>query len=145
MHINGSPSTNAQKSGAALHHSFGNADFKVFERIFEELTVAQTDLNDPETAPGEIDRVLKECWLQSRPVYINLPTDMVEKVVDGRGLTKPLDLTYPANDVEEEGLVTARILKRLYAAKKPVLVLDGCIRRARVSPKALYREIAWLT
>ncbi|KAF8858416.1 pyruvate decarboxylase [Acephala macrosclerotiorum] len=132
VHINGSPSTKAQKSKATLHHSFGNGDFKVFERVFQELTIAQTDLSDPETAPAEIDRVLTECWIQSRPVYINLPTNMVEKAVDGSGLEKPLDLSYPGNDVEEEGLVTARILKRLYAAQKPVLLLDGCIRRARL-------------
>ncbi|CZR52292.1 related to Pyruvate decarboxylase [Phialocephala subalpina] len=132
VHINGAPSTKVQKSKASIHHSFGNGDFKVFERVFQELTVAHTDLSDPETAPAEIDRVLRECWIQSRPIYINLPTDMVEKAVDGSGLKTPLDLSYPVNDVEEEGLVTARILKRLYAAQKPVLILDGCIRRARL-------------
>ncbi len=138
VHINGAPSTHSQNAKQALHHTFGNGDFKVFQRVFEQLTVAQADLCDPETAPTEIDRVLRECWIQSRPVYIQLPTDMVDKPVDGTSLKQPLDLSYPENDKEEEDSVTKIILTKLYEAQRPVLLLDGCIRPSRVSTTFLW-------
>jgi TPP-dependent 2-oxoacid decarboxylase len=37
------------------------------------VTSAQTILNDPESAPREIDRVLSVCLTKLSPVYISLP------------------------------------------------------------------------
>lgn len=116
-----------------LHHTFGNGDFGVFRQVAEQITVAQADLCEPTTTIKEIDRVLRECWIQSRPVYIQLPTDMVDKLVDGTTLDT-LDLSYPKNNKEEEDEVVGRILHRLYRTQCAVLLIDGAVRRTRVSP-----------
>jgi indolepyruvate decarboxylase len=46
-------------------------------RIFREITCAQAVLDDPASAPGEIARVLRAATDYSRPVYIEVPRDMV--------------------------------------------------------------------
>jgi indolepyruvate decarboxylase len=75
VHIVGGPSTDAQGSRRALHHSLGDGDFEHFLRISREITCAQASLR-PATATREIDRVLIEVREQKRPGYLLLPTDV---------------------------------------------------------------------
>ena len=58
-----------------LHHKV--REFDTQKKVFEQLTVASTVLNDPQTAFQEIDRVLHAALRYKRPVYIELPRDMV--------------------------------------------------------------------
>ena len=55
-------------------------DFRTQIDVFEKFTIAGTDLSDPLTAFAEIDRVLDACDRFKRPVYIELPRDMVHVV-----------------------------------------------------------------
>ena len=48
--------------------------------VFEKLCVAGAVLSDPVTAFREIDRVLDACARFKRPVYLELPRDMVDVV-----------------------------------------------------------------
>lgn len=96
------------------------------------ITIAQTNLMDPTTAPAEIDRVLQACYVNSRPVYIQLPADMVIEEVDAKLLDTPVDVKPPQSDRETENLATEIILRKLYAAKRPTLLLDAGAQRHRV-------------
>jgi pyruvate decarboxylase len=40
VHIVGTPPTASQASGAILHHTLGNGDFRVFENMFKQITVS---------------------------------------------------------------------------------------------------------
>jgi pyruvate decarboxylase len=124
VHIVGTPSTSLQSSGRVLHHSLGDGNFKVFADIYKAVTVAQADLLDPVTAPNEIDRVLQTCCIKSRPVYIQIPTDMVHKMVDSTALKEPINLS-PLLDKDVEADVVSRILAELYASKRPCILVDG--------------------
>lgn len=88
-------------------------------------------LNHQHEAATLIDNAIRECILQSRPVYISLPSDMVQKKIDGDRLNTPLDLEYPPNDQEAEDYVVDVVLKYLQAAKNPVIVVDACAIRHR--------------
>lgn len=132
VHVVGVPSTTSQRDGMILHHSLGNGDFRVFANMFAHVTVAQTMLDDAGKACQEIDRVLQECWISSRPIYVQLPTDMVLQQVDSARLKEPLDLEYPSNDPVVEDVVVKKILGRLYSAKRPLILVDGCAIRHRV-------------
>ena len=131
VHIVGYPSTVSQKNGALLHHTLGNGDFTVFSRMSKEISCAVSMLNDQHEAAVLIDNAIRECYLQSRPVYISLPSDMVTKKIDGDRLNTPLDLEYPPNDPEAEDYVVDVVLKSLHAAKNPVIVVDACAIRHR--------------
>ena len=133
VHIVGYPTTAAQKDGMLLHHTLGNGDFRVFSRMSREISCAVALLRDPHDAAVLIDDAIRECHLHSRPVYIALPTDMVEKSVEGDRLNTPLDLKHPPNDPEKEDYVVDVVLKYLHAAKKPIILVDACAIRHRVS------------
>ena len=88
VHIVGCPSTTLQKKEALLHHTLGNGDFHVFKDMSSPISHKQVYLDDPATAPAEIDRVLSDAWTHSSPVYIMIPTDTVSKDVSGTAVPK---------------------------------------------------------
>lgn len=96
------------------------------------LSCAVSELNNPTTAADLIDHAIRECYLQSRPVYITLPTDMVKKQVEGARLDTPLDLEFAENDKEKEDYCVQDALRYLNEAKNPVIVVDACAIRHHV-------------
>ena len=132
VHIAGCPSTISQKNGMLLHHTLGNGDFNVFSNMSREVSCAVSHLDDANEASLLIDNAIRECFLQSRPVYIRLPTDIVQKKVEGARLSTPLDLNYPENDKEKEDYVVNVVLKYINEAKDPMILVDACAIRHRV-------------
>lgn len=132
VHIVGCPSTLSQRNGMLLHHTLGNGDFNVFANMSSQIACDMARLNKPAEIAGQIDHALRECWIRSRPVYIMLPTDMVEKKVEGARLDTPIDLAEPQNEQEREDYVVDVVLKYLHAAKSPIILVDACAIRHRV-------------
>ena len=119
-----------------MHHSLGNGDFRLFAEMYQKVTVAQANLRDAATATAQIDRCIRECVLHSRPVYLELPTNMVKAQVSAAALEIPLDLSIPLNDEGFEDTEVDLILGKMYASKQPFIVVDGCTSRYGVSEEA---------
>lgn len=115
--ISGSPGLRERKVGALLHHMV--RDFRTQIDVFEKFTIAGTELSDPLTAFSEIDRVLDACDRFKRPVYIELPRDMVHvvpPVAHGfAGVTRQHDPDATREAIRET-------IDRLASAKNPVIV-----------------------
>jgi TPP-dependent 2-oxoacid decarboxylase len=73
--ISGAPGLREQRNDPLLHHKARAFDTQL--KVFEQLTVAQAVLDNPETACQEINRVLGAAICYRRPVYIEIPRDMV--------------------------------------------------------------------
>src|ERR1700733_7216909 len=73
--ISGAPGLNERDKNPLLHHKV--RDFNTQQRVFDEITVASAALEDPDTAFAEIDRVLHAAVRYKRPVYLELPRDLV--------------------------------------------------------------------
>ena len=73
--ISGSPGIKERRKDPLLHHKVKNFDTQ--SKVFEEITVASVLINNPETAAREIDRILNAALRYKRPVYIELPRDIV--------------------------------------------------------------------
>src|SRR3954470_13348096 len=73
--ISGAPGRAESRSGLLLHHQGRTLDTQY--RVYQEITCAQARLDDAGRAPADIARVLRAAVEQSRPVYIELPRDMV--------------------------------------------------------------------
>src|SRR5438093_3043551 len=86
--ISGAPGIGEREKNPLLHHKV--REFDTQKKVFEQLTVASTVLSDPQTAFQEIDRVLHAALRYKRPVYIELPRDMVN--VPGIAHYTPLDM-----------------------------------------------------
>ena len=132
VHIVGYPSVVSQRDGALLHHTLGNGDFTVFQKVFSNISCAVSMLNSPADAAMLIDNAIRECYVQSRPVYISLPTDMIAQKVEGERLKTPIDLRFKPNDPEAEDYVVDVVVKYLKEAKNPVVLFDACTLRHHV-------------
>jgi len=135
--ISGGPGKGESSSGLLLHHQAKTLDSQY--RIFEEITCDRVVLDDAERAPADIARVLGNCLKHSRPVYIEIPRDMVAVPCAG---VPPL----AAAPVDAEALAACadEVLQRLAAAERPVLMVDVEVRRYGLEAKVaeLARRLA---
>src|ERR1041385_7491232 len=72
--ISGAPGMKEREKKPLLHHKV--REFDTQKKVFDELTIASTVLDDPQTARAEIDRVINAALRFKRPVYIELPRDI---------------------------------------------------------------------
>ena len=122
--ISGAPGLNEREKNPLLHHKV--RDFNTQQRVFDEITVASAALEDPDTAFSEIDRVLHAAVRFKRPVYLELPRDLV--TAPGRPDHRARDL-HEASDphVLAEALAEATAL--LNQARQPVVLADVEVHR----------------
>ena len=115
--ISGAPGTNERIKKPLLHHKV--RDFDTQLKVFEQLTVASTVLNDPQTACREIDRVFSAALRYKRPVYIELPRDMI--CVSANPSQQPQEAmrSSDANALQE---ALHEAIDIINAAKKPVII-----------------------
>jgi indolepyruvate decarboxylase len=73
--LSGAPGIAERKKDPLLHHKVRNFDTQ--RKIFEEITVGATVLDNPDTAASEIDRLLDLARRYHRPVYIEVPRDLM--------------------------------------------------------------------
>ncbi len=135
--ISGAPGAREAGLGMGLHHQVKRLDSQ--RLVYNEVTCAQAILNDPATAPAEIARVLTAARERSRPVYIELPRDMVDAEV---GEVPAYAETPP--DLEAAQACAQEIMTRLKAAERPALLLGVEVRRYGLEDKvaALSRRLA---
>ena len=115
--ITGAPGISERTKNALLHHTV--RDFDTQRRVFDEVTIASAVLGDPTTACHEVDRVLSLALQFKRPVYIELPRDMVFKPVGC-----PHVYTPPKQVSDQNTLLSALAEATLLinSAKQPVII-----------------------
>jgi pyruvate decarboxylase len=105
IHVVGQTTKGMQDNHMMIHHSIGNKpDHQLYNKASTGLRYAAAELWDIKTAPTEIDRVIRECFLKSGPVYIFLPLDLSSEEVDASLLDTPIN-TKP--DIDEAAQKTA--------------------------------------
>lgn len=126
--ISGAPGAGEWRNGLLLHHQTKTIDSQL--AIFREITCDQVVLDNPARAPADIARVLQSCLTHSRPVYIELPRDLV---------TAPCAAVTPApapgHDREALDACVDELLARLASAKSPVLMVGIEIKRFGLEEK----------
>ncbi|KAL4940071.1 hypothetical protein BDV06DRAFT_197488 [Aspergillus oleicola] len=147
VHIVGTPVRQSQESRALIHHTFNDGEYQRFDRMQEHITVAQAILTDHRTAPAEIDRVLRECLLHSRPVRIAIPLDMVSLRVPKLALETKLSLPLPSRQPKIEEKALKAVADRIYSAKKPIILVDGEVRYAKIIDEVdhIVKSTGWPT
>lgn len=130
--ISGAPGIREREKNPLLHHKV--RDFDTQKKVFEQITVASTVLDDPDTALAEIDRVLHAAIRYKRPVYIELPRDMA--TVPGLPHHRTPEF-HEASDplVLQEALTEA--VGMINAATKPVVLADVELHRFGLQQEVL--------
>lgn len=126
--ISGAPGAAERTSGYLLHHQAKTLDSQL--AIFREITCDQVVLDDPARAPQDLARVLANCLAQSRPVYIELPRDLVNAPC-----ARAPRLTAPRVNPDTLAACAAAVFARLSLAAAPVLLVGVEIRRYGIEKK----------
>jgi len=120
--ISGAPGSRETRGSLTLHHQVKRPDSQF--AIYQEITCDQASLDDPATAPADIARVLRSCIVHARPVYLELPRDVVfapcAPVVPQP--EEPFDPQAVAACADE-------IMERIARAARPVMMVGVEIRR----------------
>ncbi len=124
VHIVGTPARHVQDARALVHHTFNDGEYGRFAKMHAHVTVAQANLLDPRTAPDQIDAIIQQCLIHSRPVYIQVPVDMVATHVSADNLKTKIELPHPLRSKDEAAALTA-VLDRIYACERPMILVDG--------------------
>ncbi len=127
--VSGGPEMSLRRPGLHLHHVI--KDFESQLRILREVTVDAAILDDPESAPDTIDRVLEKIVATKRPGYLEVPRDRVSSQVAApagplvvrRDEEKAREASGAIDELADE------IGAMLASARRPVLYVGVGIRR----------------
>jgi indolepyruvate decarboxylase len=120
--ISGAPGRREGRGGLQLHHQVKRLDSQY--ALYREITCDQASLHDATNAPAEIARVLRSCLTQSRPVYLELPRDVVFD--ECRPVAR---LPEPAFDPAAVAACADEVMERLGRAARPVMMVGVEVRR----------------
>jgi indolepyruvate decarboxylase len=121
--ISGGPGASDRSTGLLVHHQAKQLSSQI--QMFKEVTFDQVILDDPATAPEAIARVLRNCIIESRPVYIEVPRDKVFEVCsEVPELNTELEV-----DAEALNACAEEIIERVQQATSPVMMVGVEIRR----------------
>nr|WP_319516637.1 thiamine pyrophosphate-binding protein [uncultured Cohaesibacter sp.] len=124
--ISGAPPLYAMEGRLRIHHSLAEGNFDNVMNSVREFTVAQTRLT-PANAAFEIDRILKICWIERQPVFIQIPSNISHLLINAP--EGPLDLSIPESDSESLESALALVLKHLQQAERPAVLIDMDVDR----------------
>ena len=122
--ISGAPGLKEREKNPLLHHKV--REFDTQAKVFKQLTIASTVLTDPQTAFHEIDRVLHAALRYKRPVYIELPRDIVG--VAGIAHHRPLEV-HEASNPRTLRAALAEATALINRARRPVILADVEVHR----------------
>jgi indolepyruvate decarboxylase len=122
--ISGAPGVKEREKNPLLHHKV--RDFDTQKKVFEQLTVASTVLDDPQTAFQEIDRVLNAALRYKRPAYIELPRDVI--ALPGHPHYQPRTIPETSNARTLKAAL-ADAAEMINAARQPVIIADVELHR----------------
>ncbi|WP_455389646.1 thiamine pyrophosphate-binding protein, partial [Petrachloros mirabilis] len=123
--LTGSPGLSERIRMPYMHHMV--RDFSTQREVFERMTVASISLDDPTTAEREMDRAFAALLRYRRPIYIEIPRDLVHTPL-GHPL-RPLCLDDEPSDPAALEEAISEVRAMLAAAKRPAILAGAEIGR----------------
>jgi pyruvate decarboxylase len=127
IHIVAKPSLQAQENKLCVHHTLGDGDFTAFEEMSRKVSCLTVNIDNAQTAPFLIDEAIRTCWVQSRPVSVFIPCDMVRVPIARHVLNSQpvLDRTMPRDDMLQHGRLVDAVVNEVRQATNPVVLVGG--------------------
>ena len=130
VHLVGVPSRRAMRdhnSRRPIHHSI-DGRMEIYADMAKNVTCAQAYLHRIEnanTAAEAYDEALETAILKSKPVYVSLPSDMVDMPISADVLDGSLRLSPPTNDLHREEALVDRLVDKLRQSQRPLIIADA--------------------
>jgi indolepyruvate decarboxylase len=125
--LSGGPGRAERRRGIHVHHQVKSFESQI--KIYQEVTEYAAILDDPETAAGHVSRAIDVAAKLKRPVYLEIPRDMVFAEIEPVSSRPALERSIDEGAVEEAVL---EIVGRLHAAERPVLIVGVEVHRFRL-------------
>ncbi len=124
--ISGGPKVSEHRQHHLLHHTIG--DLNLQSDIYKKIAAASAILLNPEEAPQQIDETIAACLRFRRPVYIEIPTDIVAKPCKAPAGVLRVDTVIPSDPeaLEESVCEAAGMLEH---AKAPAILAGVEVHR----------------
>jgi indolepyruvate decarboxylase len=130
--LSGGPGVKERRERDLLHHKVKTFDTQ--RRVYEEVTIYAATLDNPATADAQIHHALDYAMTFKRPVYLEIPRDMVyAEIEEAEHLPPPLKQTAP-NALAE---AVAETLEMLNRAKSPVILACVEVHRFGLQDKVV--------
>jgi len=121
--ISGAPGTDERGKKILFHHQAKDVDSQL--KVFREVSAYQTVLDDPETAPEEVEKALTIAAELASPVYIEIPRNQVFKKC-----RRPSTALFRMEEDKAAAKEAAReIAEKLRRARSPVLMVGVEVQR----------------
>ncbi len=125
IHIAGVPKTSFIEKNIIVHHNFSNPNYYLFENAYKNVVETTAYLNF-ENAKKEIDRVFNVFVNEKKPVYIAIPVDVCEFLIDDYGFDK---IEYKKSDEKALNETVSEIISLIEKAKNPIIFFDYLCKR----------------
>jgi indolepyruvate decarboxylase len=126
--VSGAPGRKDREKDPLLHHKVKT--FETQRRIYDEVTVASTVLLDEQRAASEIVRCVEACLRHKRPVYIEVPHDIVDREIPIAGLPPAAP---EKSDPHALDAALSETVSLIRAAKRPVILAGVELARYRTA------------
>ena len=126
--VSGAPGRKDREKDPLLHHKVKT--FETQRRVYDEVTVATTVLLDEQRAASEIVRCVEACLRYKRPVYIEVPHDMVGREIPTAVVTHAASTE---SDPHTLAAALAETLSLIRTAKKPVILAGVELKRFQMA------------
>ena len=130
--LTGGPGEDERAHGILLHHQVKSFESQL--NVFREVTQFQAVLNDPAQAAEQVRRAIDVARLFHRPVYLEVPRDMVDRPIE---ISTPRVVSVPENPgaVAE---AAAEIGRKIREASSPILVVGVEIHRSELTDEVVH-------
>jgi indolepyruvate decarboxylase len=126
FHLVGTPGMRTQLAHTPMHHTLGNGEYGLFQRMSEPVVCALAVMN-PENVVAETERLIFEALYHRRPVYMAFPADCANEVVSGYGRPMPA----PGSDPLSLNAATRAIVDALALADTACILPGILVARTR--------------
>lgn len=124
--ISGGPNTNSEVENQLLHHTTGVVRYGYQRDIFSQVTAEAVIIKHLADAPYQIDKAVKTCIRERKPVYIEVPCNMA-----GLKISPPEYKSLETKRVSDPDMLAQAVDKTvelLGSAPKPVLAAGAMLR-----------------
>ncbi len=122
--LSGGPSRAEKDAAIHVHH-----EVKTFEsqlKVYQEVTEYAAIVDDPRSAASQIRRAIEVAQKAKRPVYLEVPRDMVNADIDTAHLDEHVALPVDEAAVDE---AAEEMRSRLISAQRPVIIVGVEVHR----------------
>ncbi|QDH16919.1 alpha-keto acid decarboxylase family protein [Swingsia samuiensis] len=127
--ISGAPNTNDYGSGHVLHHTIGTTNYNYQMEMAKQITVAAESIVSAETAPAQIDHVIRTALREKKPAYLEIACNVANLPCARPGPVSSL-LSHPIPDQESLNAALKESLSFLEKRNKVVILVGSKLRAA---------------